>query len=484
MQLRIDLQPKQKELYRIIKDTDYSFIGYGGSNGGAKSHAIRDVNLILCLQNRKINTLIFRRLANDLLENHINPFFAKYPAMRKYFNKTEKIIYFPNGSLTKFGYADSEDDIYSFQGKEYDYIYIDEATHCTQEMIQFLRTRNRSKILKKAKMVCTMNPGGIGHAYIKRIFIDKDYQENENPADYYFLPAKIYDNVIWSLNALHQQNISVSEYYSWNDEKRRDFTYRHSDYAKALAALPEQLKLAYLEGDWDVFGGMFFKGFDIKSQAVEPFETDPNWKLIGSLDPGFSSPCSFGLTAEDYKGNLYRIYTYYEAGRNAQDHADAIWQLLNSKTSILYPILKGKKPNMIVAGHDAWAKKDRFSIIANELTFEDVFRAKGLYLTKAVTDRIPGWWAWKSYIPNRYFIFNRFNKPLIEQMSAVVSDKKDVEDIQGKGNDPAVEDHSLDEARYSIMSLFKPKERLIDTRPDWQKQLEKEQQAKLTAMSV
>jgi predicted dehydrogenase len=42
----------------------------------------------------------------------------------------------------------------------------------------------------------TTNPGGVGHEYIKRIFIDRNYKETENPDDYVFIQASVYDNKV------------------------------------------------------------------------------------------------------------------------------------------------------------------------------------------------------------------------------------------------------------------------------------------------
>ena len=44
------------------------------------------------------------------------------------------------------------------------------------------------------RMYLTCNPGGVGHQWVKRLFIDKKYRENENPDDYCFIPAKWSDN--------------------------------------------------------------------------------------------------------------------------------------------------------------------------------------------------------------------------------------------------------------------------------------------------
>jgi phage terminase large subunit len=476
--MQIALTPKQKKLLHILENSNYEWVGYGGARGGAKSHAIRELAVYLAFK-YNIQILIFRKFRDDLLKNHVYPLLKAHPELRQHFNKTEMVIYNADRNpVIKFDYAETEDEIEKVgQGTEYQITFIDEATQISQKMIEYLSTCTRdsqSLLPTRAKVVCTMNPGGIGHAFIKRIFIDKTYQENEKPGSYAFIQAHVWDNVFWVLGELRRQGYTIFDYYNnWTEEKRVSFTLEHSDYAQRLAGLPEDLKKAHLFGDWEIFGGMFFKNLNLKNQIIEPFVIDPNWKLIGSVDPGYSSPCSFGLMAEDYKGTIHRIYTYYEAGRNPIDHADAIKDLLTSKDSVLYPILNGRTPRLIVSGKDAWAKQDRYAILANDLTFADVFSSKGLYLTPAVTDRVAGWWAWKSYIPDRFLIFNNFNKPLIEQMTAVVTDKRNVEDIEGRGNDPNVEDHSLDECRYGIMSLYKPRPIPKDTRPQWLKDQDK-----------
>jgi len=278
MAISVELQPKQIELYKAVISNDHTIIGYGGSAGGAKSHGIRDVSVILSGEYAGIKIGFFRRKHKELLSNHIIPFFAKYPQLAQYYNKSEKILYYPNGSITRFGSADIEDAIYDYQGDEFDVEFIDEATHFTQGMIEFLMTRNRSPLLDfQAKMVLTMNPGNIGHAYIKRVFIDKQYTENEDPKDYYFIPAKIYDNAVWVLKQLRKDGISVEDYYSWEDLKKKEYCLTYSEYAKRLSKLPEQLKLAYLEGDWDVFGGQFFREFRREKQIIQPFSIPNQW---------------------------------------------------------------------------------------------------------------------------------------------------------------------------------------------------------------
>lgn len=461
MELNFTLLPKQVELRKLIESSEYGWIGYGGAAGGAKSYGIRAIAIILG-QIRGTKSLIFRRYSKELLDNHINPMIEANPQLLDYFNKKENILYDTYGKpIIQFGYAEMDDDIFTFQGSEYDLIFVDEATQVTAKQISFLKTRNRTvKDWLKPKMILTCNPGGVSHNYIKRLFIDKQYLDYEDPKDYTFIQSHLWDNVFFVMHQLKRDGVNAKEYYSWSDDQRKEYCLANADYAKTLSGLGEEKKMAYLYGDWNIFGGMFFKNFDPRKEVIEPFEIPQDWKIIGSLDPGFSSPCSFGLTAQDLMGNVYRIGTYYESERPAEEHALSIKEYMTSEYSSIYPYLRGRRPSMIVSGVDAFARKDRYAIMSNELTFSDVFQKHGLYLYRAVTDRKAGWWAWKSLMPDKYFVFDKLNVPLLSEITAVVSSSLDPEDLQGKGNDPNVSDHSLDEQRYGIMSLFKPHEKV------------------------
>ena len=70
---------------------------------------------------------------------------------------------------------------------------------------------------------------------MKRLFIDRQYQQGENAEDYNFIPAKIYDN--------------------------RILMDADPNYVKQLLALPEDLRRAHLDGDWDVHAGQYFREF-------------------------------------------------------------------------------------------------------------------------------------------------------------------------------------------------------------------------------
>jgi phage terminase large subunit len=494
--MKIALTPKQKKLKNLIKYSSAETIAYGGARGGAKSRAARDLALTFGYE-YGTQSLIFRKYRDDLLKNHVYPMLKERPLLRPYFNKSELILYgLDKNPIIKFDYAETDEEIEKVaQGPEYQLIFIDEASQITQYMIEYLTTPNRDSqgvLPNGAKMIILMNPGGISHAYLKRIFIDKIYRDNEDPKSYAFIQAHVWDNVFWCIRELYQHGFTINDYYyKWTNEQRKKFTIQYSKYAKRLSNLPTQLRDAYLFGDWNVFGSMFFQDLDLAKQIEDPFPIPTTWTLVGSLDPGYASPLSFGLQAISPKGTIHRIATYY-AQDKIQNHAINIRKWIKEDSSPLSSILRGREPDYIVSGADAFQKLDKNALQSNELTVKDIFYQQGLILTPANTkpgSRISGWWKWKGLIPDRYKIFRGLNDDLINQMTVVETDEKYVEDIKGRGNDNNIVDHCLDEARYAIDAMSTPyMDEEMENLPGWyEEEFGDENQydsKKITAMGI
>ena len=174
-------------MFEAIKSDTLTRIGYGGARGGSKSHAVRSLAITFSMT-FGLKVMVFRRVKKELIENHINPLYKDYPALMERFNRSENILYRPDGSQAiTFGFAENDSDIHDFQGTEFDLIFVDEATRCSEYQMKFLETCNRSIGRFIPKMVYTMNPGGVGHSFIKRIFIDKSYKSGEVASRYFFI---------------------------------------------------------------------------------------------------------------------------------------------------------------------------------------------------------------------------------------------------------------------------------------------------------
>lgn len=279
-------------------------------NGG-KSWAVRVKAILLAFKHPGIKIMIVRKSYPELTENHIKPLrqtlmcgtdqaYASY-------NDSKKEMRFINGSTILFRYCDSEKDVDRYQGTEVDILFIDEATQFTESQIKKLMAcvRGVNSFPKRVYMTC--NPGGIGHGYIKRIFIDKKYELGEAPEDYSFIQSLVTDNV-----ALMKAD---------------------PDYVKQLEALPPSLRKAWKDGDWNSFEGAYFEEFrtepildkciehnispeEAKRQkrwthVIEPFNIPFEWKIFRSYDWGYGKPFSCAWWAMDYEGCLYRILELY-----------------------------------------------------------------------------------------------------------------------------------------------------------------------------
>jgi hypothetical protein len=158
------------------------------------------------------------------------------------------VVTWHNGSTTRFGHCAHENDIYQYQGAEYLFIGLDELTHFTLKQWQFLTSRNRCPVPGTfPNMAGATNPGNIGHAWVKALWIDRrapagmERADNYNPADYEFTKATVADNPIYA------------------DDK---------EYRRTLDSLPSHLRRAFLEGDWNVFAGQYFDVFNRERHVV------------------------------------------------------------------------------------------------------------------------------------------------------------------------------------------------------------------------
>lgn len=222
--------PRQAEFFRSpVRHT-----AYGGARGGGKSWAMRRKLVLLAFTTPELNALLLRRTLPELRENHVVPLLKELAGIAEY-NATERVFRFPNGARLRLGYCDGANDVYQYQGQEYDVIGMEEATHFTEEQMRFLTTCNRTvKPDFRPRMYYTCNPGNVGHGWVKRLFIDRQFQGGERPEEYAFIPARVWDNEV--------------------------LLAADPDYVRQLEALPEDLRRAHLEGGLGCACGPVFPG--------------------------------------------------------------------------------------------------------------------------------------------------------------------------------------------------------------------------------
>lgn len=490
-------QPKQLEAVKLADM--YKYFLYGGSRGPGKSYFLRWYGL------RELLKLAQAGILNAV----VGLFCEDYPSLTD--RQTSKITNeFPlwmgtlkDSKTQGFGfYLKQEygggllalrnlDDASKYQSAEFAAILVDELTKNDKNVFDILKGSLRWSGVIKPKFIAATNPGGKGHVWVKKIWKIKGYKDYETR-----LNKNDFDNSAEFDRKIKEMMSTpiINEQFAYLPALPDDNKYLGEDYWETLDSLPERLKKAWRYGDWNAFEGQFFE-FDEYTQIIEPFVIPEEWNLIGSLDPGYSSPCSFSISAIDFEGNIYRIATYYESNRSPFDNAKGVKRFIET-----IAWTKGRMPKPIVADPSAWAKKDKFAMQNNEMTFADAFRNEGIFLEKGLNDRIQGWWALKDMMTRtdekkigeeiiktpKYFVFKNYNQPFLNELQSVVGDENNPEDIQGRGNDPAVSDHALDEERYKIMAIYKPPQPKPPNPLKWLEDLIKEKnkkKLKTTSMS-
>lgn len=278
-------------------------------------------------------------------------------------------------------------------------------------------------------MYFTMNPGGVGHAYMKRLFIDKDYRDAEDPNNYCFIPSTVFEN---------------------------DFLMNTDpDYVKRLEALPEQRRKAMLYGDWNVYEGQFFtdfrdnpEGYENRkfTHVIEPFAIPVSWKRYRSMDWGYAKPFSVGWWAIDHDGRAYRYRAWYgwtgEPDIGLRMTPSQVAEQIKKIEDELEP------DGVFISGV---ADPAIFATQTGESVAETMEKLK-VYFEPGDNKRLAGWDQMRERMrfdeegyPMLY-VFNT-DRQFIRTIPSLIHDETKLEDL-----DTTQEDHIADESRYFCMA--------------------------------
>lgn len=395
-EIKIRLQPKQQELWRLLKNGSSTTIGVGGSRGGAKSGGARRVMLRRRLHDFPGTVgMIFRRTYPELLDNHILPMFREFPALehadnKSYgYNKGEKNLTLPNGSVIMFRYGENERAIEGFLGKEFQDIVVDQAEALTEREIQYLKSCCRWPGVpdNQCKLILTFNPGGRGSGYLKRVFRLKAFRPEEEPEDFDFIPAFGWDNIEWVRPYLERTKVTERQYYRvWTEEQRKACFLKHSSYGRTMLALPAGLRAGWLYGDFDSFSGQYFENFTEATHLVDDAEMhwQPWFKRWIAIDWGYHHNAAVGWFTQALRGNSRApvYWQYRELVKNKMDSRDLAERIAE--------LSDGEDIDAIYMGSDAKQEKDSGDTVYDRMS--QVFRPRGLpMIANANRDRISGW---------------------------------------------------------------------------------------------
>ena len=425
----------------LLKRIEFE-VGYGGAKGGGKSDGLL-FGALYQVHHPRYHAAIFRRTYPELQEL-IDRARAAFPRLGGLWNEQKKRFTFPSGARVSFFYCERVGDEDAHLGKEYQYLGFDQAEQLRE--IQYTKLVSCARTSAEGLRVevrASFNPGGEGHAHMKRRFYDlgplHPLQDPETGLSRVFIPARVWDNPT---------------------------LLRHDPgYVQRLMAISDPaLRRAYLEGDMRVFSGMYFSEWRDELHVVEAgqqFAIPDFWGRSAGMDWGFDPhPGVIEWAAYD----LHQRAWFYKELLFHQEPPLAVARLIEEKSTT-----EAERELLIRADTQMWEKEPsarRGESIALEIN--RALHKAGLKVTlvPAKKDRMNGWARVHQYLDPRrpqpegqgtgpYARFFRANPQTglgcpyaIETLPAQIHD-----DHQGREWDlkKSSTDHAADAVRYELM---------------------------------
>lgn len=414
---------------------------YGGAAGGGKSDALLFGGLRQ-IDHPHYKALILRRTYPELREL-MDRALETFREVGGEWNEQGKRWRFTSGATYEFGYCDTYADVLRYQGQQYTYIAYDEIGQLREERVwTYLMSRNRASSTGLERyMRASANPGGPGHQWLKRRFINLCTPDGT--------PTEVrLDDVTTTTRAFVRARLADNPTLLEHDP----------GYASRLRLLPDLEYRWLADGDWDAGAGLGLAELNRQRHLLSPLREIPShWTLFGAFDWGYAHPFCFGLFAADEGGSVYLVESVH--GRHLQP-PEIVHRIQDTLQGLGIPL---SRLRYTAAGHDCWADvKARAEHIP---TIFEHCAGLGLLLVKANISRISGiqnvrrYLTWKQ--PDGHTIDPRFlicdtpsNRRVFECLEGIVSDPDNPEDAlkvdaddQGQGGDDP-----YDMVRYGLAS--------------------------------
>ena len=421
--------PRQEE---ALKRIEFEIL-YGGARGGGKT----DAGLVWLtdhIDNPRYRALVIRKNADDL-SDWVDRAARMYSLLGVKIAYRPAEITFPSGATIKTGHLKDDQAYTKYQGHEYQRMLIEELTQVPDEKryLQLLASCRSTVSGILPQVFNTTNPGGVGHGWVKRRFVDvapsnTPYTDPISKRSRIYIPARIDDNP-----TLLQADPN------------------YINFLESLKDTDVELWKAWRLGDWDTFAGQFFKEFRRDLHVVKPYKvvkTADN-VIIGGMDWGRTAPFAFGLTEVTVRNldgvKFYRARTFFEVygtDKTPRQWAEIIKEKLKDRELKLDDIvwIRGD-PAMFTKGQD------------NSISIADQFKENLISIKPASNDRVGGWenlHNWLSIAPDGlpYWQITEDCINLIKELPELVHDENKVEDV-----DTESMDHISDASRYAFKHL-------------------------------
>lgn len=421
--LNLRISPKQDEFIHA-EPTEVLF---GGAAGGGKSYGQVIDALLFALKYAGSKQLILRRTFADLDKSIVRTVLGLYPREIFKYNSSTHTGKFVNGSIVDFGYLAAENDVYQYQSAEYDVIRFDELTHFTETQYIYLISRVRGPNSFPKQVKSSTNPGGVGHVWVKRRFIEPAPPNTpfvgSDGLKRIFIPSLLKDNHFLTKTDPH--------------------------YKDRLLALSEKEQKALLYGDWNIFEGQYFDEFREDVHVCKPFKIPREWRRYRAIDYGLDMlACVF--VAVNSEG---RVFVYRDIGESNLPISAAAGCVLDASE-------RDEEFYLTLAPPDLWNRSQETG-----RSKANIFSEAGLTLTKSNNDREAGWLAIKELLrldangEPRLQIFSTC-RGLIKDLPALIRDERRPTDC---ATEPHEITHRPDALRYFSVFYWRPGETVDNT---------------------
>jgi len=425
----IFLQPKQLQFAAYARECDKeggaTAIMCGGGRGSGKSNGIiAQIMVDDCQRFAGLKVLVLRKIGKanqEQIQDYRTKILAAIPHDYK---QQAQEIHFPNGSKVLLGNFKDEKDIDRYMGQEYDLIYLMESNQLTFAKKNFIFTCLRtSKQGWRPRAYEDTNPGGVGMAENKQMYVIPWRQGREKETETRYIHSTVYDN-----------------------------KFINKGYVTKLESLTGWQRKAWLDGDWDFAAGSFFTNFIPEHHVIDDSSPKFDFQNIRSVwlsyDYGFAHNAAAILHARDKNGVYCALDEWEESEAVIPQQAGGILEMLENHHYSISDM------DFCVAGKDCFSRNEDGKTIA------DAFDIQGISFTPAEVDRQNGWKLCHTLfgdisanVPTKGYIHQRCKNLIVQIGLAQHSIKKagDIEkfnaDTEGNGGDDA-----LDAWRFGIAS--------------------------------
>lgn len=297
---------RQRECFKALRR--FRFVLYGGAMGGGKSYMLRWWCVVQCgyyfarYGIRNVRVGLFSEDYPTLVDRQISKIKFEFPAWLGKISESRtegfnfKVCEALGGGTIAFR---NLDDPSKYNSAEFASIAVEELTKNKEVVFHELRKRMRWPGIPDSdtRFLGATNPGGPGHAWVKRFWLDKDFPPEMG---------------------------SIAAEFAYVQSKAQDNPHLSAGYYESLLTLPSEMAKAYAEGDWDLFAGQYFSEWRKEVHVCEPFEIPWYWKIERCGDWGEANPCAHLWIATNTEGYKFVIGEVYGKDMSILQQAEAI----------------------------------------------------------------------------------------------------------------------------------------------------------------